>query len=298
LKGHTIYLLYPFAATIIFTFGALFLKKASNEGAKPFTPVLIANVIASILFSAFWVFPGQVPSMSLLWQPALIALFYILGQSFILNAVSYGDVSVAAPVASSKVIIVPLLLMIFGTQSLTTLTWVAAVLAMGGVILINYVVPESGGKQVLFTAALALGAAVSFASFDVGIQSYAPAWGVRFVPISYWFVGLFSLLLIPLTDLPKISQKALPWRPLLIGCFLVALQACFLVYALSTAEDAARINVVYSLRGLWGVVFAWLLADWFGGNETNLPRKVMVARLLGATVLAVAVIIVIVDPGL
>lgn len=279
----------------MFTFGALFLKKAANDGVKPFTPVVVVNLIAAVMFSGFWVMGGQIPSYSELWQPILIAILYIMGQGFILNAVSYGDVSVAAPVAASKVIIVPMLLTVIGASALTQWTWLAAAMAMAGVVLINYVVPKSGRTQVFYTALLALGAAVSFASFDVAVQSYAPNWGIRLVPVSYWFVGLFSLILIPLTDLPKGFKKPLSWNPFMIGSFLVALQACLLVYAIATANDAARINIVYSLRGLWGVVLAWLLADWFGGNESKLPRNVMVARLIGASVLVAAVIITIIE---
>lgn len=238
---------------------------------------------------------GQMPSLVELWQPILIAVLYIAGQAFILNAVSYGDVSVAAPVSSSKVIIVPILLMLVGSATLTQTVWVAAGMAMTGVVMINYIVPKDGRKRVMFTALLALGAALSFASFDVGIQSFAPAWGIRLVPISYWFVGVLSLPLIPLTDFSAGFKRDLPWRPLMFGCFLVAFQACLLVYAIATANDAARINVVYSLRGLWGVVLAWLFADWFGGNESDLPRNIMIARLIGASLLVAAVIITIIE---
>lgn len=255
-------------------------------------------MIASLLFSVFWFFDSQAPDWSLLWQPAFIAVLYILGQSFILNAVSYGDVSVAAPVASSKVIIVPILLTVMGTAALSVITWLAAGMAMGGVILINYVVPKTGRKQVFNTAALAFGAAFSFASFDVAVQTYSPAWGIRLAPVSYWMVGLFSLALYPLIDAPKKIFSELPWKSLLIGCFLVAAQASLLVYALATANDAARINVVYSLRGLWGVVLAWALADWFGGNESSLPKNIMVARLGGALLLVAAVIITILETKL
>lgn len=236
---------------------------------------------------------GQMPSWFELWQPILVAVLYILGQAFILNAVSYGDVSVAAPVAASKVIMVPMLLTVIGTSTLTKWTWAAAAMAMAGVVLINYVVPKEGRRNVFNTAMLALGGAASFASFDVAVQSFAPSWGLRLVPVSYWFVGLFSLILIPLTDLPKGFRKPLSWNPFMIGSFLVALQACLLVYAIATANDAARINIVYSLRGLWGVVLAWVFADWFGGNESKLPTNIMVARLVGASVLVAAVIITI-----
>ncbi len=75
----------------------------------------------------------------------------------------------------------------------------------------------------------------------------------------------------------------------MIGSTLVAVQAMFLVYANAQYGDAARINVVYSLRGLWGVLFAWLLASWFGGSEKNTATTIMLARLGGALLLVAAV---------
>jgi hypothetical protein len=85
----------------------------------------------------------------------------------------------------------------------------------------------------------------------------------------------------------------MPWKGLLFGSFLVAVQASFLVYSISTYGDAARINVVYSLRGLWGVVFAWLFASYFGGKEREIPARTMVFRMIGACLLVVAVVITI-----
>ena len=65
----------------------------------------------------------------------------------------------------------------------------------------------------------------------------------------------------------------------------------FLVYAISWHGDAARVNVVYSLRGLWGVLLAWWLAGWFGGAEKDTPTSIMLARLAGAILLVAAVLL-------
>ena len=240
---------------------------------------------------------GPTPSWINLWQPMVVAIFYIAGQCAILAAVSLGDVSVATPIASAKVIIVSFLLVLFGSELPTLTTWLAAILATGGVVLINYVVPSNDRKKVFTTVVLALGGAFLFACFDICIQTWSPSWGTgRFVPISYWFVGLFSLTLVPWVDSPKrLLQGDLALKSLLVGSILVAVQAMFLVYAISQYGDAARVNVVYSLRGLWGVLFAWMLAGWFGGGEKNTASKIMLARMGGALLLVLAVVLTVME---
>lgn len=247
--------------------------------------------MAAITFSGFWFLSGELPAWHDFWQPLVIAILYIAGQCGILAAVSLGDVSVATPIASSKVIIVSLLLVLFGIEIPTLATWLAAILATAGVVLINFVVPSTDHKRVFMTVALALAGASCFAIFDICVQTWSPQWGTgRIVPVTYWMVGLLSLGLLPWVDSPrKLATQGMAWKSLWVGSALVAIQAMFLVYAIAQYGDAARLNVVYSLRGLWGVLFAWMLASWFGGAEKNTPTTIMLARLGGAILLVAAV---------
>lgn len=292
-RGFAIYLLYPFAASLLFTFGALFLNRASGSGVSSWTPIFLANMLAAIFFSAFILLGGTWPGWQYLWQPALIGLLYIAGQSFILTAVSKGDVSVAAPVASLKVLVVAVLLTLLTRTVPPPVIWLSATLAAAGVFLINYFVPTQGRSHVLLTALLAFSAACCFALFDVCVQMFTAYWGTGYLAtFSFWFMGLFSLGLLPWVDSPR-KLRGQRWKSLVLGCFLIAAQASLLVYSVSTFGDAASVNVVYSLRGLWGVVFAWALAGYFGGNELRTPRRTMVFRLAGAGLLVTAVIITI-----
>lgn len=262
------------------------------------TPVFVANMMASVLFLYFLSLEGTWPGWSHLWEPALIGALYLAGQSFILVAVNVGDVSVAAPVASLKVLVVALLLTVLAGSTPAPAIWVAACLATTGVFLINFFVPTHGRANVMMTALLAFLAACTFALFDVCVQMFSPKWGTgALAPISYGFVALFSLILIPWIDRPGPLFREMRWKSLLIGCGLVAIQASFLVYSVSTFGNAASINVVYSLRGLWGVVFAWTLASYFGGNELKTPTRTMLIRLAGASLLVTAVIVTILSQG-
>ena len=251
-------------------------------------------MLAAVLFTFFLALGGSWPGVQYLWQPALVGLLYMAGQIFIFSAVSVGDVSVAAPVASLKVVIVAILLTVLASSTPSTAVWIAAMLATLGVFLINFFVPEDRRANVAVTAALALAAGCTFALFDVCVQMFTPRWGTGWlVPVSYWFVGAFSLALIPFVESPKTLLRDKRWKSLLLGSLLIAIQASFLVYSVSTFGNAASINVVYSLRGLWGVVFAWMLASYFGGSESKIPRNTMLFRLAGASLLVTAVIIAI-----
>ena len=67
--------------------------------------------------------------------------------------------------------------------------------------------------------------------------------------------------------------------PLLVGALLISLQAICIVSTLAIFGDAARVNVVYSLRGLWGVLLAWAVAKKWGGAEAEQTRGTMMSRL-------------------
>jgi drug/metabolite transporter (DMT)-like permease len=288
-----LHLLLPLIASLLFTFGALFVKRATSSGISVWTVTFLTNIIATAAFSCFWSNEGSIP-WSLIWQPALIAALYIGGQIAILSAVTHGDVSVAMPVASLKVVIVAAILSAIAVSSPSLTTWIAVLLSTIGVILIHNIAPRENRREILLTAILAMIAATTYAIFDVCVQFYSPLWGTRhLLPFIFWMVGLFSLVMIPFIDRPLSSLRDKAWISMSVGAFFIGTQALFIVFALSRFGDAARVNVVYSLRGFWGVMLAWSLARWFRGAEADLPRNTMVARLIGTLFLIAAVVITI-----
>ena len=147
--------------------------------------------------------------------------------------------------------------------------------------------------HVIFTVCLALAAAACYATFDVLVQRWAPAWGAgRFLPVVYWIVGVAALFLLPWVDFKPCKNRSVAGL-LVAGSILIALQAICIVVAVGLFGDAARVNVVYALRGLWGVALAWLVARKWGGAEAEHARSTMLLRIAGATVLTTAVILVI-----
>lgn len=287
------HLLLPLLASILFVCGLIFVKRVSSAGVSPWTVTFISNQWAALLFSVLWFFGGTGQPWWLLWQPAIVAGLYIAGIVFTFSAIESGDVSLATPIFGIKVVLVAVLLTFVAGQQLPPQIWYAAVLATLGIGFIQW----TGAREhhrVIFTIALAVSAALCFATFDVLVQRWAPAWGAgRFLPIVYWMAAFLSIIFLPLVQWHALKDASL--RPSLIaGTLLIAMQAICIVLALSVFGDAARVNVVYALRGLWGVLFAWAAANRWGGNEAGLTRSTMLLRLAGASLLTIAVILVIV----
>lgn len=255
----------------------------------------LANQWAAIAFSLLWVLGGEVPGITEFWQPAVIAVLYISGQIGTFSAITHGDVSIATPVFGVKVILVAFLVTVVGGETLPGAVWVAAFLATVGIAMVQWTGTGRGeNRKLLLTILCAVGASTSFSLFDVLVQRFSPAWGGagRILPVVFWFVAVFSLGFLPWFQKEKFQSPKLR-TPLLIGALLIALQAICIVFTLSTFGDAARVNVVYATRGIWGVALAWLVAHRFGGSEADVGRAAMTLRLGGATLITLAVILAI-----
>ncbi len=279
-------------AAALFVCGLLCIKQVSDRQINPWTVTFLSNLNAAVIFSLLWLLDGPGQPWTMLWQPFVIATLYLLGVGFTFNAIERGDVSIATPVFGVKVLIVAVLVTFFGGQSLSILVWSAAAIAVVGIAMIQWT-GSGHPRHVLMTIVLAILAALSFATFDLLVQKWAPAWGPgRFLPLVYWMVGLYSILLIPFVQFEKIFEPDIRF-PLFFGAFLIAFQAMFIVFTLSVFGDATRVNVMYATRGIWSVVLAWIAARQWGGNEASVPYRWMLLRLGGAVLLTAAVILAI-----
>ncbi len=297
MDGLPTHLLLPLLASILFVCGLLFVKRATSRGVSPWTVTFLANQWAALLFSTLWLLGGESIPLAKLWQPIFIAALFLSGQVFMFLAIQRGDVSVATPIFGIKVVVVAGLLTILFREALPHSVWIAAALATCGIGLAQWIprslTGDTSRRSVWMTVVFALSAAGSFAVFDVSVQHFSPAWGAgRMLPTVFWFVSLLSLSLLPFIETSALRNPQTR-VVLLVGTFLIAMQALCLVSTLAHFGDAARVNVVYALRAVWGVVLAWFVAVKWGGSEAELPRSVMLLRLVGAGLLTVAVVLVV-----
>ena len=304
MNKYPLHLLLPLAASLLFVCGLICIKRTNAKGVSPWTVTFLANQWAALLFSTLWLLGGEGQPLSMMWQPAIIAALYICGQVCTFSAIRFGDVSVATPIFGIKVVLVAFLVTFLFRDSLTGYVWAGAFLSAIGIALVQWAprtepndsVDASKGsrrKGIVLTVVLAVLASLAFATFDVLVQSWAPAWGAgRFLPISYWIVAVLSLGFFPWFQRDLAFRKDI--RGLLLpGTFLIGMQAICIVFTLSTFGDAPRVNVVYALRALWGVSLAWAVAKVWGGSEASLPGPVLTARFMGAGLLTAAVVLVI-----
>ena len=229
---------------------------------------------------------------ALLWQPAVIGGLFLAGQLFTFLAVARGDVSIAAPVLGVKVLIVPAASGFLVDEELSPRIWVAAAIAVAGIACVQTRDATIHHSRIIASVGYALLAACSMTLFDLLIQRWAPAWGAGYLlPIAFAFAALFSLAFIPLADRPAEIRRFDAVRPLTFGAILMSIQAIGMTLTLGLFGDATRVNIVYSLRGLWGVLLTWVLVHQIHAPELRPSRRTMRMRLIGAVLLGVSVLI-------
>jgi drug/metabolite transporter (DMT)-like permease len=288
------YLLLPLTSSLLYVFGALFLKEASTRGAGLWRSMAVTNLICGIVFAALWFLGGRLREPAAWVQPAAAGALFLGGQVFGFIAIQRGDVSVSTPVMGIKVVLVAFFVTLVLGERVPAAVWIAAALSSLGIILLSR---GGGGTGAGRTGpALVFGAlaAATFALFDVLVQKWAPAWGAgRFLPVMMGFVALYSALLIPIVREPEGGMPKGAWRPLLLGGLFIAVQGLLFIGSLALFAKATTINVVYSARGLWSVLAVWWVGHWFGNSERARGASVFRARLLGAALLLAAIVLVV-----
>jgi len=284
-------ILLPLVAALVYVAGALLAKRASEFDVGIWRTAFLGNVIAAVIFSLLLPFGGNF-HVDLLWQPALVAVFYLLGQFLNFLALQNGDVSVATPVMGLKIILVAIFTKLLLTSGVSPTLWAAATLSSVAIALLNRT--EGAAHHHVGRTVLCAGAsATMFAVFDVLVQKWSPAWGLgRFLPVMLAFTAMFSLGFVPFFKAPlwAIPRPAWPW--LLGGCAGIGLQSVIFVSCIAHFGSAAQANVIYSSRGLWSVVAVWAIGHWFANKEQHLSAAVLRWRLAGAVMMMTAIALV------
>jgi drug/metabolite transporter (DMT)-like permease len=283
--------LLPLLAALVYVAGALLAKRSAELGVGVWRTAFVSNLVSALLFALLLPLGGTV-HLDRLWQPALVAVFYLLGQLLNFLALQRGDVSVATPVMGLKILLVAVFTTVLLTSGVSAKLWVAAALSSLAIALLNW----SGGARhhhVGRTILYAGCSAMMFAMFDVLVQKWSPAWGLgRFLPVMLAFVALFSLAFLPFFHAPlrTIPGAARPW--LLGACLCIGLQSLIFVSAIARYGGATTANVIYSTRGLWSVVAVWAIGHWFANREQHLGAGVLRWRLAGALLMMAAIALV------
>jgi len=291
------HLLFPLLSSLLFVVGAMFAKQSTVLGTSPYTNTAFSNLCLAL----FWTTIGLVRGFSLPWAAwipaAIIAFAFVAGQLCTYLAFQLGDVSLATPIFGVKIIIVAVLSSLISDQGITVQIWIAAILAAIGIGVIQAGSSSSRAtrltaRRAILTIVLALLAATALSLFDIGLQTCGRKYGAEpFLTVMFFCTGVISCGFLPWADRPlRLRQTGAAW-PLAIATLLMAAQAVSISYALGRFGDATRINIIYSLRGLWSVGLAWILSRLAVNPEGGHSARTMVFRLLGALLLSVSIIV-------
>ena len=248
----------------------------------------VSTLDPGVIFSIFWVLGGG--RWELIWQPAIIAALFVLGLAFTFAAIEKGDVSIATPIFGVKVVFVAFPSTLMGLQDLPTSVWQAAIMATVG-IGPHSVDGNEETHHVTLTISLALYARfhMPFLMYWCSVGRLAGVGG--FLPIVYWMVGLSSTTPTRTAVENHSEEKNHGTTPCRQNANFPA--AICIVSTLAIFGDAARVNVVYSLRGLWGSPLSASCSKEMGRAEAEQTRGTMMSRLAGAVILAAAVTLVV-----
>lgn len=293
--GLPLHLLLPLLSSMVYVVGALWLKRAADLGADLWRTARVCNFTGALLFVPLALLGGIIPSWTLCWQPAVVALLFVAGQIFTLMALKVGDVSVATPVLGVKVLLVALLTTALLSERIGAALWTAALLTSTALLLLNFRGAQLC-QRVGTTIVLAVIAAAANALFDVLVQKWSPAWGVgRFLPVMMVCVAVYSIAIRPwcgqrrAQDMPTATPA---FGSVLGGAFCFALQSVMIVSSIAVFGQATVANVLYSSRGLWSVLAVWGIGHWFANRERHQGPRVLAWRFAGAVLLLVAILIV------
>lgn len=288
------FVLWPLVAGLLFAFAALGLKRAVESGLGPWRLTVINSWIVAIVFGPLWLIPVD-PEVA--WNGMLavvIGTLSLAGNLLLMLALSRGDVSVAAPLMGTKVLYVAALTPVVLGEPVPLRWWIAATLSVLGVALLggNW---GHGGQHRVVTVVCAVGSAMVFAVGDVVVQRWVrPEEFARVTPLATGWAAVMSLGLVPLFREPMRRIPRTMWVYLGWGGGALALQAMLILFTLSHYGHATAVNIAYSARGIWSVLLVGVLGRWLAtaGERARMDRATLWRRLVGASVVLLAVILV------
>lgn len=295
-------LLLPLCAAFGYACGAIAIKRSLVSGLSGGWVSIVSNLVMALFFQWLWFLPGKLAATPLILTPVISGLLFFLGQICTFRALATGDVSVSTPLLGTKVILVALFSVFLLGKPLPVSWWGASLLATLGIGLISYV-PGGSHRRLAAAVGWSLAAAAVFALTDVIVQSWVPRVGyTRFAPVMFAVTGLCSLVQLPRllartrpvgfqAASPQAAAAGIPW--LFAGALLLAMQALGMYSAIGLYGSATLTNILYGSRCLWSVLLVWVL----GSLVPERPQgegggAVMFRRLIGATLLLVAMALV------
>ncbi|MBX3734242.1 MAG: EamA family transporter [Verrucomicrobiae bacterium] len=288
----SLHLVPPLVAAVVFAFGNLLQKRAFQEGAGLMPAFALNHVALGLTFLPMLAW-GEVPRPgTALWHPVLAGTAFFTGSVLGLLALRGGDVSVVTPLLGTKVILVAALSTLVFRVPLGAGHLAAAGLTTLGVLVMGFS-DRRPGRGTGRSTVLALLCSLCFAVCDTLIQQWAGPFGIpTFIPMLFGTLAVLSMVVVLGTgrEAIRVPRAALPW--LLAASAAAVIQAVLITVSIAVWRDATGVNVVYALRGLWGLALVWCLGHRFGNTErADAGGRRMGWRLAGAGLILMAVLL-------
>ena len=277
-------------SAIIYAVAAVFSKQALSRGAGILRLSFAVNLVFLPIFSTLLVRHEVVVDWASVHQPIITGVLFFAAQIFTFSAIRVGDVSLQTPIMGTKAVFAVIIAAICGTEVVGLPMFAAAFVAMLGVGFLGF--SGNGVDRVAVSIALALLSSLFFAGTDTMVGFYAGSFGVpAFLFITFLTNALLSFGLIPFFKEPLRATPKNAWSWILTACVLMGVQALLLNYTLGRYQHVAEVNVLYSTRGLWSVIFGAVAVRIFHESGQTSQRRIYVLRFVGAFLMCVAIAI-------
>ena len=282
--------IYATLAAVGYAVAAVFSKQALSRGAGVLRLSFIVNWAFLPIFATLLFGHTEQISWKDLYLPALAGTLFFIGQVFTFAAIRVGDVSLQTPMMGTKAVFAVLIAVLCGTEPVSLALFLAAAIAMAGVAFLGF--SGSSSERVGLSLSFALLSSLFFAAADTMVGVFANDFGgPAFLFIMMLVNALLSFSLVPYFDAPlkTIAKGAWPW---LIGAsILMAGQALLLNYTIGQYQRVAELNILYSTRGLWSVIFGAIALKLFRQKSETKQSRIYLLRFAGALMMCVAIAI-------
>ena len=288
------YLWMPFIGGILFASSSLSYKQAFSRGARISQAFLANNLFLGAAFLPFAFFePSHLP-WNRAFQPLAAGTCFFAANLLNFRALRAGDVTLVTPLMGAKVLFVAVFAWVFLGATAGVAQILAAAMAAVGIFLLGFT-ETKGGKWLGPATAYALTSSATFAMCDILMQRWAAAFGVgHFLPLMFLWVMTLSVISVWLNGGLKGAEWGQCAKWVGLGAAQMGMQAVLIASSISIYRDATGVNIVYSLRGLWGILIVWMLGERVAALESGaLHPWLLWCRASGALLLIAAVIVAI-----
>ena len=287
-------ILFPIFAAGLYCVSIMLAKYASRSGTFSGTSVLVMNnILSGLVFIPAIFFEETMPNWSIVWQPLSASCFCALGNIATFVCAERGEVSLMTPIMGIKIMFVILFARILLDANMPHTITIAGAICCIAVFIMGWSKNSLRTKKLGITLLLSFTACISYAMCDVIMQKYAPNFS-RNAMLSLTSVAM-PLSIIPFLprffkDISRSRKTTLAIGGMSAGFMIMEMYLMFL--SIVGDVGAALCNILYNTRGIMSVVLMFIIGK-FVANMKELSNASALQRIVGATMILIAVIIVI-----